>query len=61
VLYVYPLAAASLSPVPHEIPVPRYDRSAVTTGIVHLGVGGFHHSYEAMYLDRLLSAGSAFT
>jgi mannitol 2-dehydrogenase len=39
------------------IPVPAYDRAAVTAGIVHIGVGGFHRSHEAMYVDRLLAAG----
>ena len=31
---------------------PDYDRSAMTTGIVHIGVGGFHRAHEAAYLDR---------
>ena len=35
-----------------ELAVPQYDRSAVRTGIVHFGVGGFHRAHEAMYLDR---------
>ncbi len=39
--------------------MPSYDRSAVTTGIVHLGVGGFHRAHEAMYVDRLLERGEA--
>jgi mannitol 2-dehydrogenase len=38
---------------------PGYDRAAVRTGIVHMGVGGFHRSHEAMYLDRLMNAGTA--
>ena len=42
-----------------SVPVPGYDRSAVTTGIVHFGVGGFHRSHQAMYLDRLMSQGQA--
>ncbi len=42
-----------------SIPVPTYDRSAVTTGIVHFGVGGFHRAHQAMYLDRLMEAGQA--
>lgn len=42
-----------------NIPVPTYDRSAVTTGIVHFGVGGFHRAHQAMYLDRLMNAGKA--
>ena len=33
---------------------PDYDRSAMTTGIVHMGVGGFHRAHEAAYLDRLM-------
>ena len=35
-----------------------YDRSTVTTGVVHLGVGGFHRAHQAMYHDRLLGAGA---
>ena len=41
------------------IPVPGYDRAGLVTGIVHLGVGGFHRSHQAMVVDRLLSAGQA--
>ena len=25
-----------------------YDRTAITTGIVHFGVGGFHRAHQAM-------------
>ena len=32
---------------------------AVTTGIVHFGVGGFHRAHQAMYLDRLMDTGEA--
>ncbi len=42
-----------------QIPVPGYDRSAVTAGIVHFGVGGFHRAHQAMYLDRLFQQGQA--
>ncbi len=31
-----------------------YDRSALDTGIVHIGVGGFHRSHQAWYVDELL-------
>src|SRR6476659_5688067 len=41
------------------IPVPSYDRSQVSTGIVHFGVGGFHRAHQAMYLDRLMEQGAA--
>ena len=40
------------------VPVPAYDRGAVTVGIVHIGVGGFHRAHQAMYVDRLLAAGA---
>ena len=40
---------------------PDYDRSAMSTGIVHIGVGGFHRAHEAACLDSLMRrrAGSA--
>ncbi|RDB46842.1 mannitol dehydrogenase family protein, partial [Tsukamurella tyrosinosolvens] len=37
--------------------VPAYDRAAVRPGIVHFGVGGFHRAHQAVYVERLLSAG----
>lgn len=39
--------------------MPTYDRSKVRAGIVHIGVGSFHRAHQAMYLDRLLTAGSS--
>jgi mannitol 2-dehydrogenase len=42
------------------IPTPGYDRSRVVPGVVHFGVGGFHRAHQAMYQDRLLSAGTGF-
>lgn len=38
---------------------PTYDRSALTTGIVHFGLGNFHRAHQAMYLDRLMARGKA--
>lgn len=38
---------------------PQYERSRLTPGIVHFGVGGFHRAHQAMYLDRLMNAGLA--
>jgi mannitol 2-dehydrogenase len=40
--------------------VPSYDRTLVTPGVVHVGVGGFHRAHQAMYHDRLLSSGEAW-
>lgn len=42
-----------------DVARPTYDRSATTTGIVHFGVGNFHRSHQAMFLDRLMNAGQA--
>lgn len=36
---------------------PRYDRSALKTGIVHLGVGAFHRAHQAVYTEAALAAG----
>nr|WP_253648903.1 mannitol dehydrogenase family protein [Williamsia deligens] len=33
---------------------PPYPRHGRTSGIVHIGVGGFHRAHQAMYVDRLL-------
>jgi mannitol 2-dehydrogenase len=53
-----PLSNATLSDLT-DLAVPSYDRSQLTAGIVHFGVGGFHRAHEAMYLDRLMTAGKA--
>ena len=53
------LRTASLPELTGALEVPAYDRSRLTVGIVHLGVGGFHRAHEAMYLDRLMSQGTA--
>lgn len=37
-----------------RVPRPTYDRSKLKTGIVHVGVGGFHRSHQAYYLHKLL-------
>lgn len=37
------------------IPAIKYDRSAVTPGIVHLGIGAFHRAHMAAYVDDLLA------
>ncbi len=37
-----------------------YDRTAVSVGIIHFGVGNFHRSHQAMYLDRLLRDPSSY-
>jgi len=56
---MHPLTASTLSSPPAGLAVPAYDRSALRTGIVHFGVGGFHRAHQAMYLDRLMNDGKA--
>jgi mannitol 2-dehydrogenase len=34
--------------------MPSYDRSALTHGIVHIGVGSFHRAHMGVYIDQLL-------
>ncbi len=53
------LNTAALESIGRAVPVPTYDRSKVTTGIVHFGVGGFHRAHQAMYLDALMNQGKA--
>ncbi len=42
-----------------RIAVPGYDRTQVTAGVLHFGVGGFHRAHQAMYLDALMNQGQA--
>lgn len=36
----------------------KYDRSGLSAGIVHIGVGNFHRAHQAHYLHRLFNTGS---
>ncbi|MDA4847439.1 mannitol dehydrogenase family protein [Hoeflea poritis] len=51
------LAQDTLSALPPQVAVPAYDRSALTPGILHIGVGNFHRAHQAVYLDRLFDLG----
>jgi mannitol 2-dehydrogenase len=53
------LDADALSTWAKLVPAPAYDRSALSVGIVHFGVGAFHRAHQAMYVDRLMNAGEA--
>jgi len=57
------LTGETLARLNSGVAIPRYDRRQVTTGIVHIGVGGFHRSHEATDVEpydlmklRLLNA-----
>ena len=36
---------------------PDYDRSKISAGILHIGIGGFHRAHQAIYTEDLLAAG----
>lgn len=53
------LADATLSELPSDVKRPVYDRSQLSAGIVHIGVGNFHRAHQAWYLHRLMQDGIA--
>ncbi|MEL6508407.1 MAG: mannitol dehydrogenase family protein [Pseudomonadota bacterium] len=53
------LRDATLETLPAAVQVPTYDRSQVTPGIVHIGLGNFHRAHQAWYLHRLMQRGLA--
>ena len=44
-----------LADLPSAVARPRYDRAALGTGIVHLGIGAFHRAHEAVYTEDALA------
>ncbi|WP_424932057.1 mannitol dehydrogenase family protein [Amaricoccus macauensis] len=51
------LSNATLGSLPEGVKVPSYDRSSLTPGIVHIGLGNFHRAHQAWYLHRLFEQG----
>ncbi|MGY3356499.1 mannitol-1-phosphate/altronate dehydrogenase [Bradyrhizobium sp. GM0.4] len=52
-------SAAPISTGCHPASAARpYDRSRVTSGIVHLGLGAFHRAHQAVVIDDCLAAGA---
>ena len=51
------LNEATLREIAPAVATPEYDRSSLSTGIVHFGVGNFHRAHEAMYIDQILARG----
>jgi len=43
--------------LPAAVARPAYDRHAVATGIVHLGLGAFHKAHQAVVYDAALNGG----
>ncbi|MEN8656851.1 MAG: mannitol dehydrogenase family protein, partial [Marivita sp.] len=53
------LSNATLDDLPTTILRPKYERGALTAGIVHIGVGNFHRAHLAWYVHRLMQQGFA--
>jgi mannitol 2-dehydrogenase len=51
------LCEANLHRLPARVSAPRYDRRALRPGVVHLSVGSFHRSHQAVYFDDLAQRG----
>ena len=51
------LNEANLPQLPGPIARPDYRLAEVTTGIAHIGVGGFHRAHQAAYTDALMNTG----
>jgi fructuronate reductase len=44
------------TPIPSNVRRPRFDRKALRTGIVHIGLGAFHRAHQAVYTDDALES-----
>lgn len=53
------LSKATLAALPQAVRRPNYDRSKLTHGIVHIGLGNFHRAHQAWYLQQLMQQGLA--
>lgn len=53
------LSNATLSDLPASILRPSYERTQLTAGIVHIGLGNFHRAHQSWYLHRLMQQGEA--
>ena len=53
------LSDATLNRIPNGILKPTYDRSRLSPGIVHIGLGNFHRGHQAWYLHSLMQKGLA--
>ena len=53
------VSAELLKNPPENLAVPTYSRQTGSEGILHIGVGGFHRSHQALYLDEMMEHHSA--
>jgi mannitol 2-dehydrogenase len=54
------LRQESLSKLPTTVKTPKYERTDLTPGIVHIGLGNFHRAHQAWYIHRLMQQGLAY-
>jgi mannitol 2-dehydrogenase len=57
VIAAQPLNDRSLLRHARHVSIPTYDRSTLTPGVVHISVGAFHRSHQAVYFDDLARRG----
>ena len=53
------LSTSALRDLPDGVIGPTYDRSKITPGMVHIGLGNFHRAHQSWYLHRLMQQGEA--
>ena len=51
------LSNQCLAGLPDDVARPGYDREAVRTGVVHLGIGAFHRAHQAAVFEAALESG----
>src|SRR5271165_7013878 len=50
------LSLAALAKLPAGVGAPKYQRSDLRAGMVHIGIGNFHRAHQAVYFDDLFGA-----
>lgn len=53
------LSQGTLNQFSKQLKTPTYDRNTLSTGIMHIGVGGFHRAHQAYYMHQLFQKGFA--
>jgi mannitol 2-dehydrogenase len=54
------LSNSILNALPEGMIGPTYDRTAISPGIVHIGLGNFHRAHQSWYLHRLMQQGETY-
>ncbi len=53
------LSLKTLPHLPEAVQRPRYQRSQLSPGILHIGIGNFHRAHQVRYLEDLFEQGKA--